>query len=58
MKRMNIFKVTSEQKMYKATHPGYYKQDIALVLAIFDETTSVAIRIYFSEKIQQMCVLH
>lgn len=32
---------------FKATHPGNNKQDVSLALAIFDPTTSAAIKSYF-----------
>ena len=35
---------------YKATHPGNNKQDVPLALAVFDETTSAAIRSYFPDR--------
>ena len=34
---------------YRAIHPGNNKQSVSLALAIFDETTSAAIRSYFPE---------
>ena len=37
------------QLTYKATHPGNNKQDVPLALAVFDETTSAAIRSYFAD---------
>ena len=36
---------------YKATHPGNNKQDVSLALAIFDETTSAAIRSYYPNRL-------
>ena len=35
---------------YKATHPGNNKQDVPLALAVFDETTSAAIRSNFPDR--------
>ena len=35
---------------YRAIHPGNNKQSVSLALAIFDETTSAAIRSYFPER--------
>ena len=35
---------------YKAIHPGNSKQDAPLALAVLDETTSAAIRSYFSNR--------
>ena len=36
---------------YQAVHPGNNKQDVSLALAIFDETTSTAIKSYFPERL-------
>ena len=39
---------------YKATHPGNNKQDVSLALAIFDETTSAAIRSYYPNRFKEV----
>ena len=35
---------------YKAAHPGNNKQYVLLAFAVFDETTSAAIRSYFPDR--------
>ena len=35
---------------YKATHPGNYKQDLSVASAIFDETTTDAIKSFYKNK--------
>ena len=37
----------SAKLTYKATHPENNKQDVSLASAVFDETTTAAIKIYY-----------